>query len=636
MHEAKLKLKGVLLIVLLVMIWRPGFGYKGVYKVVPEKCPSCGFEEEHPRTSPAPMYAYNPYFHRAFQFESQDEFDVWHCRNCKFTALGIEAYKAFADLLMPPKAEDIQFAKDVAAELNHLRVRYKQRPLPRYLQYEILERTIREPRDDKFWMKFYFIKGFEYYHHNMPDKARAAFTKSIEILDTIPKEDKDNWRLKSLLFRIGIEHFLGNSDQALQQYEEALRPDYSHPHPHVYWKNCFYFNSKEIAGSFWDNPVRYMFKMRNIFLLRFFNITFIQLFLGILIGIALFWNLSFALRWKRIERVGIILPGTIIAFFYIKLFEIHRSIMSVLLITCVWGAIFLIGKLFKNGHSYLYVIVLLLPWMMLWNSVNFFEELQRVLYPMSSEIGILLQDGIDFSIYTLGLWILLAAGTYFIHFIRPQSIVASFVSLLLFFPVSTHLIQNNLLRDEYSRYYFIVPIVWYGLIILLEYGCSRKIPLELPFSKRLHRMHDGVAWSVNRFFFLIYPVVMLVDIKDDSLWSDLKYLPFWGLVLLAMWLLRKISDSIPMTILMLILTGMAMFYYDNPHPDHLEGPIFFFLTGILWLCLLVPFAARLKKKLGNKFFLTFSTAFFVLPILYAIFRVWYLWRDQLYWYLNYY
>ena len=626
-----IKRKTLLLVLIMGLCW-PGYGFKGIYIDGPEQCPVCGFEEAHPLGYRINRNYYNPIAHWPLQYETQDFWPVWHCRNCKFTSFEMDMKDVYTDFFGAVKPENRLRAQKIVAQLEHLRKQYRLRVLPRHLQYEILKSSMRKEKSSIFMLRFYFILGYEYHEAGMREKAIGALERARDILERCKKEYPKNFQLDLALYSGGIHYLSGHRDQALQEYEMGLESIPLDGYHTLFWKNCFYLNSLEIQGSFWDRPLIYLFSMRNIFLLRYFDITCWGLIAAVLVGglVIGFWIVLGGLEQRR----TVTQPKMIAAFFtvfttliYIYSFEIHHSLFAVSLISCVWAALFVLSKTRDTFHKILFFTALSLPWLALFLSTDIFREIQRVFSLTGAEIGNI-KSGLEFTIYTLTLWLPLAAAAYLIHFIFPRALVSTSMSLLLFFPASAYLMENNLVKDYYSLHYFYVPIAWYGLLILIEYGILRRIPLESPFSKRLRRMHDGAAWSVNRLFFLIYPAIILMNTQKDSLWSDLTFLPFWGLVLLGMILLHKLSNSTPMAILSLMLTFIAMFHYDNPYPQDINGPIFYFLTGVLWLSFLMPFAHRLKKNFGMRFIYVVSSAYILLPIIYAVFRMWHRWEYQ--------
>ena len=599
---------------------------------------------------------------------------------------------------MPPCQEDLQHAQEVMARFDFSRFgdKFENKELPRYLQYEIMRDIYRKSFinedwqeeyvrvDSMFFIRLNFIIGYEYYHAGNLDKAKSYFEEALFQLNR-HHENPSSYESLQIhhLFLGSIQYFLGNTDEAVREYERGIKhvgiiDDVDMRNYEVYQLNCFYENTAKICGSFFEQPFLFLTRVRNIFFMRAFNITFDAFLIALLFWLVLscFWifaakaetylNKSINIYLIRMGKFLITLAAVCLL---TNSLAIHNSLRSLILISGSWFlASFISLKFIKSRHPKTQTHRLLisihsrliclasitLPWaMFFFVKDNYLQELDR-LFRMTDNYWGDKADWIGFTFNSLIFLLLLAVGVYAIHFLlsffvkkeKPgfiYSLVGIILSAPLFYLVFPYLMAAK--PYQYKDYnYLFTCTTWYVSFLGLEYFIARPIALQLPEFERLNIAHSSMFWHFIRILFLVYPALLSIDKNKVDFSKTLTYLPFWpvvtGLVFVLHFSMAKIFEqyrnkidySILISILSMAIMYIAMVAVGISDIPQEEFPIYYILWGIIWLCLVLQYKPKRPNPLRqfrespalfkyiyyNRYWSLVEFSFILMPILYGI------------------
>lgn len=636
-------------------------------------CPVCRYENECCHIYYGAIdNRYNQYSHVPFMNEQSDVWSIYHCRACRFTCLEKDLGEIYGKKYCwdygPPCAEDIEYTRKVmeSFDFSYYGDKYDGKDLPRYNQYEIMKKLYSKKFVKRYWeiggifgdevshIKMGFIIGLEYHRAGLLDKATEAFVDTYKELKNLMNRtnlrDKDKCIL--YLYSGSIKYFLDQPlGEVIADYEKGmtLTDDFRSyiSHWELIMKNSFYHNSIFALGPFFDNPFRFVFKMRNIAFMRAFYISFDIFLLSILMFFVMM-GMWFAVEKISLNRsygqtrflfIFITLPLTIgtTSFFFYKC-HIHASFRSLLFIGGVWSLLFYFSKKIIHGkrirnqsikailrprYKGLFIATLLIPWALLfYTSPSIREEMvslfwaTRIFYDGGYEWAKAAFDSMIFF-----LW--LSFGVYSIHFLfsflpkkeSPGLLYQTFssaVSIYLFWHMTVIVRLQDFIKEDYLFALFIGTL-WFVLFVLLEYQIVRPLTSRFPYLWRLGFHLDCAHWKMIKLAFFAYPVAFVISrarFDGEFLKLLLIYSAFWPIVFLLLFTLHflmskifkesrsKLDYSILTTILSFIAIYLSLSFCDLPpsYPYTNDVLPFYIILGILWLSLYLQIKYRILNR----------------------------------------
>jgi hypothetical protein len=635
------------------------------------ECPLCYHVNECCRAGRSILLShYRQFWHYPFVYEISDYWLSYHCQNCRFTIERRDFLYVFMEHNLPeappPLPEDIQYAKDVLGTFNfsHLHEKYKDKDLPRYHQKEIMRtlyskgfkntewRMEQMGLPDTFFVKLNFIIGYEYLQVQCYDEAKAAFRQALFELN----RSRDKMRkpqppdFEYYLYLGSLNYFLGRPNEAILDYERGMklvdrstRLSAADIHTQLYLHNCFYQNSVEVLGTFWDHPIRFLFQIRNIFFMRAFHIPFDSTLLAIL---ALFILAGLWIITSKFEKSLAKKQSSCLLFYLFTVpatltltglvsyhLDFQYSLRSLLFITGLWSIFFLSVKkvlkkksklskaseiLLSPKYKILYAATLLLPWVLFIFVIDdFWLELYRLF----------LGNAVDYSrqiewvitvVESLSLCLLIAVGTFTIHTLLPPHtkngkpwkwyIPASyfFTALLFLIPFWFMLKSRGHVNSDFLFLTF--GTSWYILFLLLEKYAAKPIASKFKRFYRLRYAYESSHWKFIRLLFLIYPAAFHIYPKKEYFLQHMLYLLFWpavsGFIFLLHYLIaqtfkdsrNKLDYSILLTLLSTTSIWAAMELADVSEYFWIGTPGFYLAGGILWLTFTFQYKAYAQTQ----------------------------------------
>lgn len=648
---------------------------------------------------------YRQYWHFPFVYEISDQSFIYHCQNCRFTIFEEDLFSVFLEKSsegdQPPQPEDLQYAKEVLGtfDFSHLHEKYKDKDLPRYYQNEILRNLYSKGFKNFEWrleqmglpeminVSFNFIIGYEYQQAQCYDEAKAAFQQALFELNRV----RDNILVHQpptyeyYLYLGSLNYFLDRPIEAIRDYEWGMKLvdrttcfSFDNQHTQLYLHNCFYHNSKDVLGPFWENPFRYSYHIRNIVFMRVFHIPFDSTLLAILVWFILagLW-FSVSKIEKKISQKNsahlfyfFTVPVTLaITGFASYFLDFQYSLRSLLLITGLWSIFFLSTKkilqkklslsevtaiLLSRKYMFLYAGCLLVPWLLFFYVIDDFGiEIFRLI----------LSNAVDFYNSTnwvmtylkcLLVFLLATLGTYIIHVLlslfskqdkpgRWFSPTSLSFTAFLFFSLSWFMLKS---RGHYNSDFLFLTFgtSWYLLFLLLEKYVAKPLASRFKAFNRLRYAFERSHWKYIRLLFLIYPAAFHIYPKDMFFHRYIPYTFFWplfgGFIFLLHYLMaktfkdsrNKLDYSILLTLLSTVSLYAAMELADFSEYLWADTPGFYLLGGILFLTFsrqYKAYAQRLQdngKRIPtlyaylsyNRLWYIIEGSFIVLPVLYMI------------------
>lgn len=690
--------KKIALLFLILFLLSTDLAFSWLYKTRKIECPVCHYINDccNSRCSVDLSY-YRQYWHSPFLHEMSDQCYIYHCQNCRFSILEVDFYPP-----EPPRpAEDIQYMKHVvdSFDFSHLKEKYKDDDLPRLYVNEIMLKLYskgiqptewREELlgfDDMTFVKFNFIIGYEYQKLQCYDEAREAFQQALFELN----RSRDKMRkpqpldYEYYLYLGSINYFLGHPIEAIRDYERGMKMvDRStktfmdNNSSELYFLNCFYHNSTEVLGPFWENPIQFIFEIRNIAFMRAFHIPFDSTLLAILVWFLLAgcWVAASILekrlnKWPRKILFWLFtLPiSLIVAGMATYRLDVQHSLRSMLLVTGIWMILYLAWKrvlqrkfadygsthiLLSKKYSRLFAGSLFAPWFLFfYASDDFMYELFRLFMFNNNDWHSHL-EWMGFTLISLLLWLFLAIGVFLIHsvlsfFFKQEkpgrryfilSIV--FTTSLFLIPVKLMIISRSSHRIDFT--FLLLGTSWYVLFLLLETYVAKPLASRFKAFNRLRYAYESSHWKFIRLLFLIYPAAFHIYPNKDYFLKHMLYLLFWpailGLIFLFHYLMaktfkdsrNKIGYSISLTLFSTVAIYASMELADVSEYLWINTPGFYLLGGILSFTFIRQYKAYAKRLQDqgkslpslyaylsyNHLWYIIEGSFIVLPLLYAI------------------
>lgn len=195
----------------------------------------------------------------------------------------------------------------------------------------------------------------------------------------------------------------------------------------------------------------------------------------------------------------------------------------------------------------------------------------------------------------------LSALTFIIIWSIHASILFSLLSSLVWLSpiLVNHFISNHSSLQHESGNTPSDYLKWFYIL-------SPTIVLTLLFIDRNIR--------VKEYIYFLFDMYIDWQVVEELLFTlDNRYIPFWGLSLLSIFVLHylmakifqksrgNLDYSILTTLLSLIVMALSMNFFDKPTPTFTQGGAYYLLTALLWLPPLIFSERQLKKNSSQRF-----------------------------------